>query len=307
MYYQIQDVLVECTREECLRDKDTVPYTAVLTKEEWAKYRDDFEMGIDLDRTQTKIYSTKAEENFDSITGTFRIPDRKDIPGDDFLFSFALDERGVVFIDESGFALKQIQTIQETKKWRYSCLERFLYDFLEQIIVDDRTLFEDLETELSTIEEEILNNSEFNSGGRINEIRRDLLEMRTHYDQLIDMGQIFEENENSFFQEEHLRYFRLFNNQAERRRNMIVFLQDYTVQIRDLYQAQLGNKQNHIMTILTIVTTIFMPLTLIVGWYGMNFRYMPELESPYAYPAVIVLCLLISVGSLLYFVKKKWL
>ncbi len=59
------------------------------------------------------------------------------------------------------------------------------------------------------------------------------------------------------------------------------------------------------MTVLTVVTTIFMPLTLIVGWYGMNFRYMPELESQYGYPIVIVLSILIVVGSLTFFKIKK--
>ena len=61
------------------------------------------------------------------------------------------------------------------------------------------------------------------------------------------------------------------------------------------------------MTVLTVVTTIFMPLTLIVGWYGMNFRYMPELNYEWSYPVVIVLSILIVVISLIFFKKKKWL
>ena len=53
--------------------------------------------------------------------------------------------------------------------------------------------------------------------------------------------------------------------------------------------------------------THFMPLTLIVGWYGMNFRYMPELESPFGYPVVIVVSITIAVACLLFFKRKKWL
>ena len=307
MYYQIKDFLTECSRETCLQEAGKVPFAAVLTPEEWSEHREDFDMGIDLDREQVGIYNTKAEENYDSITGTFCIPDREDVAGPDFKFSFALDEKGIVFIDSSGYAQKLINGILQTRKWRYACLERFIYDFLEQIILEDRTLLETLETELREIEDGILKEEETNMTFRINEIRGDLLDLRTHYEQLIDLGQMFEENENNFFKERHLRYFRLFNDRAERRHGMIVSLQDYTVQIRDLYQAQLGIRQNRIMTILTIVTTIFMPLTLIVGWYGMNFRYMPELDSPYAYPIVIAVCLLISIGSLMYFKYKKWL
>ena len=79
------------------------------------------------------------------------------------------------------------------------------------------------------------------------------------------------------------------------------------MQVRDLYQAQLDIKQNRIMTVLTVVTTIFMPLTLIAGWYGMNFRYMPELESRWGYPIVIAVSLLIAIVSLIFFKKKKLL
>ena len=61
------------------------------------------------------------------------------------------------------------------------------------------------------------------------------------------------------------------------------------------------------MTILTVVTTIFMPLTLIAGWYGMNFRYMPELDAVWGYPVIIIISILIVIGSLLFFKKKKWL
>ena len=79
------------------------------------------------------------------------------------------------------------------------------------------------------------------------------------------------------------------------------------MQVRDLYHGQLDVRQNHIMTLLTVVTTIFMPLTLVAGWYGMNFRYMPELDKPWAYPAVIAVSVLIAAGCLIFFKKKKWM
>ena len=142
---------------------------------------------------------------------------------------------------------------------------------------------------------------------RTNEIRGNLLELRGHYEQLLDMAQVFEDNENRFFTDENIRFFRLFSGRMERRLAMVASLRDYTVQVRDLYQTRLDVKQNRIMTILTIVTTVFMPLTLIVGWYGMNFRYMPELDSPYAYPIVIIVSLAIVILSLVFFHKKKWL
>ena len=121
------------------------------------------------------------------------------------------------------------------------------------------------------------------------------------------MTQELEENENGFFSEDKLRYIRLFMNLIDRRRDYAASLRGFAMQVHDLYHAHLEMKQNRIMTLLTVITTIFMPLTLIVGWYGMNFRYMPELEWRFGYPVVIIVSIAVVTGCLLFFRKKKWL
>ena len=83
-------------------------------------------------------------------------------------------------------------------------------------------------------------------------------------------------------------------------------LREYMVQIRELYQQQIDIQQNHTMRILTIVTAIFSPLTLIAGWYGMNFVNMPELHSRYGYATIAVLCFVIILLEILYFRHKKY-
>jgi magnesium transporter len=75
----------------------------------------------------------------------------------------------------------------------------------------------------------------------------------------------------------------------------------------DIYLSSISNRMNEIMKVLTIIATIFIPLTFIVGLYGMNFKYMPELEWPWGYPAVLLFMLAVSVFMLLYFKRKKWL
>lgn len=305
MYYLIKDTLVECDMEEC--HKDEYQYVAILTSEEWQDRKDSFEMGIDLEPEILEIHNTKAEVNYDSLTGTFSIPDRKDVTGEDFKFAFALDEKGIVFIDDNQNVHDIIERVQSTRKWRMPSLERFLYDFLEQIVYGDLALLEKYERELDSIEDEILSGNEEADLGRVNDIRNDLRDLKTHYDQLMDLAQELEENENNFFKAENVRYFHLFSNRVSRLYDVVTALRDYAVQLRDLYQAQLDVKQNRIMTVLTVVTTIFMPLTLIAGWYGMNFKYMPELETNLGYPIVIAVSLIIVVVSLIYFKKKRWL
>ena len=305
MFFVIEDTLRKAARED-IKGADK-QYVAVMTSEEWKKSRDSFEMVIDMDSDTSEIFLTKAEVNYDSLTGTFAIPDRKNPSGEDFKFAFALDEKGIVFIDDTGTALSLINAIQRSKKWKLPSLERFLYDFLDQIVKDDLRLMEKYEDELDHMEQSIIDGDETLPSGRLNDIRNDIRYLRIHYEQLMDLAQEFEENENNFFKLENLRYFRLFINRAERLHATSMSLRDYTMQIRDLYKAHLDIKQNRIMTVLTVVTTIFMPLTLIVGWYGMNFRYMPELDSRWGYPVTIIVSIVIVVFSLLFFKKKKWL
>ena len=83
-------------------------------------------------------------------------------------------------------------------------------------------------------------------------------------------------------------------------------LREYAVQVQEVYQSELGIRQNHIMKILTTVTTVCLPLSLIAGWYGMNFTHMPELSAPYAYFILIGVCILIVAVEIWYFKKKGW-
>ncbi len=305
MFYLIEETLREINREESVvSDKQ---YVAVVSSDEWKQDRDSFEMGIDIDADMSEIYTTKAEVNYDSLTGSFSIPDRKDLSGEDSKFAFALDEKGIVFIDDSGKALELIENIQRVKKWKFPSLERFIYDFLDHIVIDDLRLMERYESEMNSMYKSIMDEEADFPSVRLNTIRSDIRNLRIHYEQLIDLGQELEENENSFFKQENIRYFRLFLNRMARLHDTSTFLSDYTMQLRDQYKAQLDIRQNRIMTILTVVTTIFMPLTLIVGWYGMNFQYMPELEWRWGYPVIIAVSLIIAIGCVLFFKKKKWL
>lgn len=305
MFFLIEESLRPVSREDLKGAKSQ--YVAVMNSEQWQKTKDSFEMGIDIDFGLDDIFLTKAEVNYDSLTGTFAIPDRNNPSGDDLKFAFVMDEKGIVFIDDNGTAEKIINGVRHTKKWKMPSLERFLYDFLDQIVKDDLRLMENYETELDSMEQKIIDGDEDLPSGRLNDIRNDIRYLRIHYDQLMDLAAELQENENGFFEVENLRYFRLFIDRAARLHDTASSLRDYTMQLRDLYKAQLDIKQNRIMTVLTVVTTIFMPLTLIAGWYGMNFRVMPELNWEWSYPVVIAVSIAIVIGSLLFFKKKKWL
>ncbi|MBQ6533249.1 MAG: hypothetical protein IJI33_09625 [Solobacterium sp.] len=304
-YYQIKDVLTE-SDESAVQDRK-YPYVALLNVEEYRQVRDIFGMEIDIEQDFSRTLNTKVVVNYDCLTGSIDIPRMPNrLPVNRHL-AFALDGHGIVFIDNDDYTLNILNRIQESRRWRFPSLERFIYDFLEETIAPDLDYLNGLENELEKIEERIMNGEIEEYPPRFNTIRSGLLEMHTHYMHLMDLAKELEENENEYFSDENLRFFRLFGERTARLQDSVTELREYIVQLRDLVSEQLGIRQNHIMTLLTVITTIFMPLTLIVGWYGMNFVNMPELYSPWGYPVVIIVSVVIVVISLFWFRRKRWL
>lgn len=304
-YYLICETLVECSAEEIT--KHTAPYVAVLTPDEYRSVQESFHMGMDIDLDLTKINDTKALVNYGSLTGTFNIPDHENMTQNKNKVAFALDENGIVLIDAGDYSARVLQKIRQTRRWRFPSLERFIYDYLEETIRNDLPLLASIEEELSEMEVMIMSGDISDYPMPLHDIRSNLLDMHKHYEHMIDLAREFEENENEFFDEENLRYFRLLSARIERLQDNVTELREYTSQLRDLIAGELSVRQNKIMTLLTVITTIFMPLTLIAGWYGMNFVNMPELYWKWGYPLVILVSVIIVVVSLIWFRRKKWL
>lgn len=304
MYFLIKERLERTELEEIL--KGTAPYVAVVSPDEWVEENELFKMGIDMD-VKAEIETTKAEVNYDSLTGSFSIPRKSDISGKRHEFAFALDEKGVVFITSGSYVANVLDAISRSKRWKSPSLERFLFDFMEYTVRSDLRMLQGYESRLETIENSI-QSGEADADemlGRLNDIRGELLDLRTHYEQYIDLSQEFEENENNFFDTANLRYFRLFSDRLERYKNQVLALREFTMQIRDLYQTQNDVKQNKSMGVITVITTIFFPMSIITSWYGMNFAYMPELAYKWSYPILLLLCIILIVVEIIFFKKKK--
>ena len=126
-----------------------------------------------------------------------------------------------------------------------------------------------------------------------------------YYSHLDDVACELRKNDNGFFSQEETLLFQMFEDRVIRLREESQLLREYCAQIQNMFQAEIGIRQNHIMQILTIVTTIFLPLSLLVGWYGMNFQNMPELQN--GYPGVIFLSVLVIILCIWIFKIKKLL
>lgn len=215
--------------------------------------------------------------------------------------------------DEDGSIRKLFETIvkryeNEKQGLRETVPEKFLYHFLDKLIQDDKKFLENMEFHMSLLETRIL--KEQIDPAFINEIlsvKKELMYIWNYYEQLIDVGEVLRDNENDMFPEENVRRFSLFTERTKRLSANVKYLKEYTVQLQETHDAMLDYNLNSIMKLFTVITAVFLPLSLIAGWYGMNFEYMPELHLRYGYLGVIIFSAVVVLFCIVAFKKRKLL
>lgn len=204
--------------------------------------------------------------------------------------------------DSREFAERVQKEAQEAEAYS---LEQLLFHFFDRLTKDDARKLQKMETEISHLEELLITDHEGNYIAKIIRLRKQLMVLKRYYEQLSDMAEDICENENELIQERTMKFFRIFQSRVERLFQEVLNLRDYVTQVREAYQAQVDINLNHIMKLFTVITAIFLPLSLVAGWYGMNLQ-MPEYGWQFGYPAIIVISAVVVVGVILYFKKKKW-
>ncbi len=249
------------------------------------------------------IVFCKVEAQQECLSGSFCIPRLLDVLGSRYRIMFFITKEKIVLVDDDDFSKRIIERVNRKRNKPYTTKEKFFYDFMAEFINRDLEFLIQMEKNLMKMEEDIHKKDNENIYSKILKIRRELLTLRGYYDEIMDVGKALEENENGYFAKKQLKYFGTIADRADRLMNKTSHLLEYAQQVKDAYQAQVDAKQNNNMQFLTIISTIFFPLTLITGWYGMNFQNMPELEN--GYPAVVGLSLAVIVLCIIIFKKKK--
>ena len=211
----------------------------------------------------------------------------------------------IIVEEEYPWLIELISNLQEDEAMPYT-LGYIFYRIIDCVIAKDREYLEQLAKKTAQLEEDILNEVARRFVEEIIEVRKQITFFKNHYDPLSDIVEDLMSNNEAMCHEEDIRYYKILNNRINRLSHLIEQIDDYTTHVREAYDAQIDIQQNRIMKYFTLITSVFLPLTLIVGWYGMNFTTMPEISWKYGYYYVIVLTVMSSMLCLYYFKKKKW-
>lgn len=184
-------------------------------------------------------------------------------------------------------------------------LARVIYSFFEKQTKEDDTVFDGIEKEIMDLEQALIVSGKRDCVQEIISLRKRLMVLKKYYEQFLTVLDILIENENDIFDEKVLRSFRMLHRRTERRCQSILNLRESVTQVRESYEAEVDINLNTTMKIFTVVTTIFLPLTLVAGWYGMNFD-MPEYQWKHGYLFVVLLSVASVVFWIAFFKKKKW-
>lgn len=184
-------------------------------------------------------------------------------------------------------------------------LGKVIYSFFEKVIKSYPEVADRIEKEIMDLEHEIIINKGKNSIYDIIRIRKELLVLKRYYEQALFALDIINSNDNNFLDSNDIKAFNGLSNILDRKFQNILNLREDLVHVRESYEAEFDISLNMTMRFFTAITAIFLPLTLAVGWYGMNFD-MPEFNSEYSYLIFIIISFSFSLLSIYYFKKNNW-
>ena len=181
------------------------------------------------------------------------------------------------------------------------------YSLIDTIVDNYFLMLENLGERIELLEEELVAHPTTATLQEIQRIKYQMVFVRRAVWPLREVTIGLERKESPLIKETTEIYLRDVYDHAVQVMDTIEVYREMLSGMLDIYLSSVSNRLNSVMKVLTIIATIFMPLTFIAGIYGMNFKYMPELEWRWGYPAVWVIIVLIGVWMLIYFKKKKWL
>jgi magnesium transporter len=188
-----------------------------------------------------------------------------------------------------------------------------VYAILDSVVDAYFPLVDSWNEKLFLLEEELDHKPERSTAKQVREVRKDIIEIRRDLRQLREAIAIFQRPHPDLVSDENVRFFRDLYDLVQELLEFLDRQRELTRELLDAYQNQLSQATNEVMQTLTIISTIFIPLSFLAGIFGMNFNKdispwnMPELNWYYGYPAALLLMTTVAGVSLTYFRRKGWL
>lgn len=189
---------------------------------------------------------------------------------------------------------------------RKNGVDLLAYSLIDAVVDNYFLILEHFGEEIEILEEELIKSPMPETLKTIQKYKRDMITFRRSIWPLRELISNLQRTESGLIKDITQIYLRDLYDHTVQVIDSIEAFRDILSSMVDVYLSSLSNRMNDIMKVLTIIATIFIPLTFIAGVYGMNFDYMPELEWRWGYPAVMLGMALLGISMFLYFKKKRW-
>lgn len=288
-------------------DQHTASYVETLTEEDFHEKYNKLNSSLSLLRFNEKIRHCRADVFESSVHGSLCMPCKG---GSEQTCRFYMDKERLLFISHDKWQDDILNQIFSHKFMDTSTPARAFFAFIDFLIKDEGDFIDDMEEALNEKESSMLENTQTIPEGFehcIYDIRKKLMETNRYYEQMGDMVRLLADSPTELIDKKTGRLYLFLAGRMDRLQADALNLREYSAQLYEMYQSRINVKQNKVMQFLTVITTIFMPLTLITGWYGMNFTNMPEIGWKYGYMGVIGLSVILLIIEYRIFKKKKWM
>ncbi|WP_282043270.1 magnesium/cobalt transporter CorA [Winogradskyella flava] len=183
-----------------------------------------------------------------------------------------------------------------------------MYALIDAVVDNYFSIIETLGNKIEDLETELFaGNAREHINVEVQQLKREILKVRRAIFPLREIISRIEKGEHRLIYKRTITYYRdVYDHLIQVSENIDIY-REMIWSLMDMYMTTISNKMNEVMKVLTIMSSIFIPLTFLAGLYGMNFKYIPELEYRYGYFVLLGVMLLMFVGLLFYFKRKKWL
>lgn len=187
-----------------------------------------------------------------------------------------------------------------------SMADDLLYYLLDAIVSDYFLLLQSIGEKIDVVEDELLIDPDKKILEKIYLLKRDLIYIRNFLWPMRNTASKLSKNEYDLIDGKTIYYMRDISDSVIQVIDLVEIYREVCSGMLDTYLSSIGNKTNQVMKILTVFSTIFIPLSFLAGVYGMNFKYLPELNWKYSYHTFWLISVLLTVFMLRYFKKKDW-